>query len=120
MTENEAIKSIEHDLEWHSKELQPKYKEVLRFAIKTLEEIQQYRALGTVEELESLKSTSELWEHNNHLAYRQGRKDAIDEFARRMQEWNDKIEDIRGKGSFACFLMSDILKVAEGMKSEEE
>ena len=45
ITEQEAIKAIEHDLEWHHKELQPKYKKVLRFAIKALEEIQQYRAL---------------------------------------------------------------------------
>ena len=37
MTEQEAIKAIEHDLEWHNKELQPKYKEVLKFAIKALE-----------------------------------------------------------------------------------
>ena len=55
MTENEAIEAIKHDLEWHSKELQPKYKEVLRFAIQALEEIQRYRALGTVEELEVCK-----------------------------------------------------------------
>ena len=51
MTENEAIKAIENDLEWHSKELKPKYKEVLRFAIQTLEEIQRYRDLGTVDEM---------------------------------------------------------------------
>ena len=55
MTENEAIKAIENDLEWHSKELKPKYKEVLRFAIQALEEIQQYRAIGTVEEFKALK-----------------------------------------------------------------
>ena len=55
MTENEAIKAIENDLEWHSKELKPKYKEVLRFAIQVLEEIQQYRAIGTIEEFKALK-----------------------------------------------------------------
>ena len=37
MTEQEAIKAIENDLEWHSKELKPKYKEVLKIAIKALE-----------------------------------------------------------------------------------
>ena len=36
MTEQEAIKAIENDLEWHSKELKPKYKEVLRFAINAI------------------------------------------------------------------------------------
>ena len=38
MTEQEAIKAIENELECHSKELKPKYKEVLRFAINALEE----------------------------------------------------------------------------------
>ena len=37
MTEQEAIKAIENDLKWHSKELKPKYKEALRLAIKALE-----------------------------------------------------------------------------------
>lgn len=50
MTENEAIKAIQNDLEWHSKELKPTYKQCLRLAIQALEEIQQYRAIGTVEE----------------------------------------------------------------------
>ena len=55
MTENEAIKSIQNDLEWHNKELKPAYKECLIMAIQALEEIQQYRAIGTVEELKKLK-----------------------------------------------------------------
>ena len=62
MTENEAIKAIENDLEWHSKELQPKYKEVLRFTIQALEEIQQYRAIGTMEEVRMLKDYKELYD----------------------------------------------------------
>ena len=36
-----------------------------------------------LEELKSLRSASEWWEHNNNLAYVQGRKDAIDEFVTR-------------------------------------
>lgn len=51
MTEQQAIKAIQNDLEWHSKELKPAYKEVLRMAIQALEEIQQYRAIGLTPEL---------------------------------------------------------------------
>ena len=58
MTENEAIKAIQNDLEWHSKELKPTYKQCLRLAIKALEEIQQYRAIGTVDEFKALKEKS--------------------------------------------------------------
>ena len=58
MTENEAIKAIQNDLEWHSKELKPAYKEVLRMAIQALEEIQAYREIGTIEEFKDLKEKS--------------------------------------------------------------
>lgn len=37
MTENEAIKAIQNDLEWHNKELKPAYKECLNMAIQALE-----------------------------------------------------------------------------------
>ena len=56
MTENEAIKAIQNDLEWHSKELKPTYKQCLRLAIQALEEIKQYQAIGTIEELKALKN----------------------------------------------------------------
>ena len=69
MTENEAIKAIENDLEWHSKELKPKYKEVLRFAIQALEEIQEYRAIGTVEEFKALKEKERADKANNSLTW---------------------------------------------------
>lgn len=55
MTENEAIKAIQNDLEWHSKELKPAYKEVLKMAIQALEEIPRYRDLGTVDELAEMQ-----------------------------------------------------------------
>ena len=47
--------------------------------------IQVYREqiVEWLEELKSLRSASELWEHNNNLAYTQGRYDAIDEFVTR-------------------------------------
>ena len=51
MTEQEAIKAIENDLKWHSKELKPKYKEVLKFAIKALEnQIEEWHILTDDEE----------------------------------------------------------------------
>jgi hypothetical protein len=59
MTENEAIKAIQNDLEWHSKELKPTYKQCLQLAIQALEEIQAYRAIGTVEEFKALKEKNE-------------------------------------------------------------
>ncbi len=59
MTENEAIEAIKNDLEWHGKELKPKYKECLRMAIKALEEVQAYRAIGTVAEVKALKEKNE-------------------------------------------------------------
>ena len=55
MTENEAIKAIQNDLEWHSKELKPTYKQCLRLAIQALEKVQQFEAIGTIEELKALK-----------------------------------------------------------------
>ena len=67
MTEIEAIELIEKDLKLHSKNLSGKYKNGLRMAIKALEEIQQYRAIGTVEDFKALKEKNEpkeLAEHN--------------------------------------------------------
>lgn len=65
MTENEAIKY----LEFHKKGLHDTgyNAECVNFAIKALEEIQAYRAIGTVEEFKALKEKNtpmELAEHN--------------------------------------------------------
>lgn len=53
MTENEAIKELNERIEfiekYYKKETE-KYKEVLETAVKSLTEIQQYRAIGAVEE----------------------------------------------------------------------
>ena len=59
MTENEAIELIEKDLKLHSKDLSSKYKNGLRLAIQCLEDIQQYRAIGTIEEFKALKEKAE-------------------------------------------------------------
>ena len=59
MTENEAIKEIETSLELAemctpNKEREKEIK-AYKIAIQTLEEIQQYRAIGTIEEFKALK-----------------------------------------------------------------
>lgn len=84
MTENEAIKAIENDLEWHSKELQPKYKKVLRYVITALKEIQQYRAIGTIEEFKVLKEEVELCRNLDKTNFSDGYNKAIDEFAEKL------------------------------------
>lgn len=50
MTEQEAIKAIENDLKWHSKELKPKYKEVLKLAINALETVYKIESIIKIEQ----------------------------------------------------------------------
>ena len=51
MTEQQAIKRLKSEMEWESIELN---REAFSMGIKALEEIQQYRAIGTVEEIQQL------------------------------------------------------------------
>ena len=55
MTEQQAIKRLKSEMEWESIELN---REAFSMGIKALKEIQQYRAIGTVEELQALKEKS--------------------------------------------------------------
>ena len=55
MTEQQAIKRFKSEMEWESIELN---REAFSMGIKALKEIQQYRAIGTVEELQALKEKS--------------------------------------------------------------
>ena len=50
MTENEAIRMFEDRLQLNVTEYVPEYAEAMKMAISALEEIQQYRKIGTVEE----------------------------------------------------------------------
>ena len=68
-----------------------------------------------LEELKALKSASELWEHNNNLAYKQGRIDAIDEFMKVMEEWDKRVGFIRDECAF--FTISNIRDAAEQIKA---
>ena len=60
MTENEAIKQIKEHLDIAGCEDLMCETEALELAIQALEEVQQYRAIGTIEEFKALK----LKEHN--------------------------------------------------------
>ena len=63
MTENEAIKILKRDLaiQTENKAL-PDGIKAIETAIQALEEIQQYRAIGTVEEVKELKDYKELYD----------------------------------------------------------
>ena len=105
MTENEAIKAIQNDLEWHNKELKPTYKECLNMAIKALEELQQYRAIGTIEEFKVYKNGDCMndCEHYDNCAnyiYSKGYNKAIDDYKKLLiennviPEWREVIEEL--------------------------
>lgn len=56
MTENEAIEQFKERIAIEDYKQQiPKYYEAMELAVKSLEEIQKYRAIGTVNEFKSLK-----------------------------------------------------------------
>lgn len=85
MTENEAIEFLKGKYPlWGCDE--DEY-ENAQIAIQALEEIQQYRAIGTVEEVKSIVYIGK-W------GYKKGYNEAIDEFAEQMKElvykWIDK------------------------------
>lgn len=122
MTENEAIELIEKDLKLHSKDLSSKYKNGLRLAIQCLEDIQQYRAIGTIEEFKVLKNTdipiihgkAELDLNDNEV-----RNKAIDEFV-------IKLKRVRGYGLITNFdrpfgvTFNKLDEIAEEMKGGAE
>lgn len=59
ITDDVAIAAIKNDLEWHSKELQPKYKRVLEYAIQAIKERKAYQDIGSVEEFRELKESKD-------------------------------------------------------------
>lgn len=60
ITDNVAIEAIQNDLEWHSKELKPKYKRVLEYAIQAIKERKAYQDIGSVEEFRELKANKKI------------------------------------------------------------
>lgn len=92
MTEKAAIKQLEFarilsDL--------PKEKEAIEMAIQALEEIEQYRAIGTVEEVKEIRNNS------------------IDEFIDELLNWKPQDEEYRS-------LCNVCYEIAEQLKKEGE
>lgn len=87
MTENEAIKELKYIKRRCDDEGRYKDCAALEKAIKALEEIQQYRAIGTIEEFKALKEKEERFDRNIKMFNSIGleiRAKAIDEFAERL------------------------------------
>ena len=60
MTEQEAITVFEEILAIDYKDTIPKYYEAMEFAVKDMKEVQQYRAIGTVEELQKAEKEEDI------------------------------------------------------------
>lgn len=88
MTDNEAIKELKEAIDCCTSGEEEYFKESLGMGILAIEEIQQYRAIGTVEELQEMKS-GDFTEYLLNMGYTKGIKDgyekAIDEFAKSLK-----------------------------------
>ena len=118
MTENEAINHLQLNRPFAYSELQ----NAVDIAIKALEEIKQYRAIGTIEEFKALKNTdipiihgkAELDLNDNEV-----RNKAIDEFV-------IKLKRVRGYGLITNFdrpfgvTFNKLDEIAEEMKGGAE
>ena len=71
-----------------------------------------------LEELKSLRSASELWEHNNNLAYKQGRDDVIDKFVERL-EHKALHQKTLADSRYAIVSLGEIVGIAKQMKEGE-
>lgn len=84
MTENEAIKCLEKQIK-----IQPcgNVALALEISMKAIEEIQQYRAIGTIDEFKALKEHMQIIKeaYENTDGYKDGYAKAIDEFAERLK-----------------------------------
>ena len=107
MTENEAINELQSNIDLPFGFTVSD--EVSEIAIKALEEIKQYRAIGTVEELQALKEKENRFDRNIKMFNEIGleiRNNAIDEFAEALLRC-----DVIDK--------SVIRRIAEQMKGEQ-
>lgn len=89
MTENEVLKlgkSLYENITSNANNIIPtnKYIEFVRMAIQALKEIQQYRAIGTIDEFKALKEEVELYRNLDKTNFSDGYNRAVDEFAGRM------------------------------------
>ena len=60
MTEQEAITVFEEILAIDYRDTIPKYYEAMELAVKDMKEIQQYRAIGTIEELQKAEKEEDI------------------------------------------------------------
>lgn len=122
MTENEAIErcekllnglSVNHSVNRafaENDKIYPAYRVMVDFANtckKALEEIQQYRAIGTVEEIKVLKEKeTEILLKDGQFLYQQGLVDgyanAIDEFAEKLKERLKGMQMVELQGEDVC------------------
>lgn len=120
MTRNEALEELKT---FPVSCLDFKENQALQVAIKALEEIQQYRALETVEELKTFKDgfAVDFANMGYEKGYADGYADAIDEFAEKLLEkaprnWAGELE----LGGATCYLSANKVKeIAEQMKGSE-
>ncbi len=103
MTENEVIRELEDTkrelLMWgHADNYRLK---AFNATIQALEEIQQYRAIGTVEELRAIKSDG-FTDHLLNMGYTKGYRKAIDEFAEALKERLKGMQMVELQGEDVC------------------
>lgn len=123
MTESEARGKIKYRIANEMRkagENKEEYED-LEIAIQALKEIREYRAIGTVEELQALKEVDddlrlqycyEDLSSSENRGYMQGYNKAIDEFAKCLKERWIETEDLNLSSEFFKF----VDKVAEQMK----
>ena len=125
MTENEAIKVINDKYEtFFALSTTNDFDIAMATAIKTLEEIQQYRAIGTVDEFKAYKQgncTNDCKHYDSAIEY--VRNKAIDEFAHQFkenlnQEFPRNYESTRPYFSLENARLS-VDEIAEQMKAGE-
>lgn len=117
MTENEAIKGLKNLFSEHELDLPcTDSLEVLHMAIQALEEVQQYRAIGTVEEIKKY------FNENRKAGYKHGYSDgyvkAIDSFVKEIEtEYdNDACPNVTDYLDYKISLR-DLFRIAEQMKA---
>ena len=106
MTEQEAIKEFEERLAIADfKDDIPEYYEAMELAVKSLEEIQQYRAIGTVEECK-----------NSVLKILEAYNKAIDDFKEELFKNSEKVRPVGWLGYSEVLTCEKIYEIAKQLK----
>lgn len=119
MTENEIIEMLEIEKSYMDSHAGRSQSEALAYAIEAVKEIQQYRAIGTIEEIKSF------FNENRKAGYKHGYSDGyakgIDEFTERLKDLIAKdVEDAENSNDLCCeIFQSEIDEIAEQLKAGE-